>query len=340
MSIYYDGNSVSLNTFFAPNLPQTSLRFPKNLSDQGIPYALFSPYKRNRIVSVDTVGGRSLLPFLPIPSWTIALPIPSSALSTTHNIEYETPSFKGVTGNILSGIQSAFTNAGGAPSTQSGADVLASVFTGGFSKLVTDAGTGLASYLIDSPKEALAAALGQVENPFTEMLFKAVTFRKHTFQYKFYPKNAEESKVIDQIIERFKFYMHPTYATTGPTGIGDPLSDTFRSYGTWLRFPYEWQIYLSIQDTTFSILPSVLDNLVVNYADGVDTPKLFAPHADGKRYPTSISLTLDFKETFIVTRNLLNPQLEEAAQTGVEFVGGNDVGRMGLVGVQTSIRPT
>lgn len=340
MAIFYDGNSVELNTFFSSNLPETSLRFPKNLADQEIPYVLFSPYKRSRTTSLDTVSGRSLLPFLPIPSWTIALPIPSSALSTNYSVTYETPSLGGVSGNILSGIQNMFTTAGGAPTAQSIKDVLVqglpSIATGVASKLLTDAATGIASKVLDASRESIAFSLGQVENPFTEMLFQKVSFRNHKFTYKFYPKNADESKVIDQIIERFKFYMHPSYATTGPTGVGDPMTDTLRSYGTWLRFPYEWQIYLSIQDTTFSILPSVLDLLEVDYATGVDTPKLFAPHEDGKRYPTAISLSMQFTETFILTRNLLNPIVESTP----ENTGSIDAGRMGLIDVQTTSADT
>jgi len=286
-----------------------SLRFPDSLADLGIPYVLFSPYKRQRMSSTGTSAQStlSLLTQLPTPSWTIALPIPVSALATDYQVEYESPSFGSVGGTVLSGLQGVMGGKVGLAGLQEvkntlsrGAQEAASTanLLGAGTALGRNFLSGVLDNVVTNGKAGLDLYLKNAENPFTEMLFKSVPFRQHVFTYKFNPRNLQQSKVIDQILQRFKFFMLPAFEEFTIGGV--------TSFGTYLQFPYEWQIYYSVNSSTFTLLPSVLTDMKVTYAAELDTPKFFAPDADGKQYPTQITATLTFKETFILVRNYIN----------------------------------
>ena len=46
-------------------------------------------------------------------------------------------------------------------------------------------------------------------NPFRETLFESVSYRSFSFRHRFFPKNATESKRVDDIIKMFKIHMYP-----------------------------------------------------------------------------------------------------------------------------------
>lgn len=60
-------------------------------------------------------------------------------------------------------------------------------------------------------KQTAELYTGTIQNPFLEMLFKGVKTRDPVFDYKFIPKNEKESKIIAEVIRRFKFHMHPEF---------------------------------------------------------------------------------------------------------------------------------
>ena len=55
----------------------------------------------------------------------------------------------------------------------------------------------------------------RVANPFREVLFKSVGFRRFEFTYKFMPKSESESKQVWDIIQTFKYHMHPELVASG-----------------------------------------------------------------------------------------------------------------------------
>lgn len=61
----------------------------------------------------------------------------------------------------------------------------------------------------------LESGTKRVANPFREVLFKSVGFRKFEFTYRFMPKSENESKLVNDIIKTFKFHMHPELVTSG-----------------------------------------------------------------------------------------------------------------------------
>jgi len=134
---------------------------------------------------------------------------------------------------------------------------------------------------------------GATTNPFTDRLFKNVQFRAHTFSYTFLPKNEEDSKEIDKIIQLFKYAMLPR------------PSFNFGGLQAFFEFPYEFQITHSIQATTFTLLPSVLESMETDFGGGTDSLKLFKTTSVGKQYPTKITVSMTFKEMVLLNRDLI-----------------------------------
>jgi len=60
-------------------------------------------------------------------------------------------------------------------------------------------------------KDAADLYTGTIANPFVETLFKGVNNREIPMTFKFAARNEEESRVIHEIIRRFKFHMYPEY---------------------------------------------------------------------------------------------------------------------------------
>jgi hypothetical protein len=266
----------------------TILRYPPSIVDNGIPYVMFGPYQRNTTVTTTNVFTE-----LPAPLRRIVLPLPSSALTTKYGVNYKDTSLGAIGAaiaggkNLLSDIQ-ADSQIDAAQLTQDVAGILGSQGVYGvFGALGAVTGG-------EALQDAAQLTLGMTPNPYTEVLFENVPFREHTFTYVFHPKSEQESQLIDDIVQYFKYYMLPSISggTTGATA------------GTFLRFPLEWQIIYSIGTTTFSVLPSVLTSMDVSYAEGVDSPKLFTK-TNNKRYPTKTNITMTFKEVMLLNRDLI-----------------------------------
>ena len=55
----------------------------------------------------------------------------------------------------------------------------------------------------------LEATSKKVANPYKEQLFKSMGFRKFSFSYVFAPRNLGEANMVMEIIDTFKYHMHP-----------------------------------------------------------------------------------------------------------------------------------
>ena len=84
---------------------------------------------------------------------------------------------------------------------------------GGASQFLGLAGTATAN-------DILALSKGKVFNPYTEQLYSNMQFRNHMFSFKFFARDRDESKEINQIIKYLKKGALPIYGTPGQgTGV-------------------------------------------------------------------------------------------------------------------------
>ena len=275
------------------------IRFPAALGarEHSIPFTIFMPYKR-KLFGFYSIENQNLYKDLPPPTFAIALPTPTSALKAVYQTTYNEVSLgqaagaAGVAG--LAGIKNVTAATDLESKIKAGLSAAASVVVGVGSALAAGAVQGMMKE-IGADKQIPNIAAGVTDNPFTENMFQNVGFREHIFTYTFMPKNSQDSKDIDRIITLFKYGMLPKPATVDFFGTNPGAG--------FLEFPYEFQITHSVQDTTFTLLPSVLTTLDVDYGGGADSPKLFRPDMSGGQYPVKITLSMTFKEMVLLTRD-------------------------------------
>ena len=145
---------------------------------------------------------------------------------------------------------------------------------------------------------AFEATSKKVMNPFKEQLFKSIGFRKFSFTYSFAPRNPGEYQNVDQIIQLFKYHMHPTVSDT----------DMF------LIYPSEFSIEFEHRNEDGSVtrntnMPKVssciLENCKVTY--GPDGAFQTFQNSGGK--PTEITMELSFAELETLTANRISQGL-------------------------------
>lgn len=134
--------------------------------------------------------------------------------------------------------------------------------------------------------DALQAGSGIAVNPKKEQVFRGVDFRTFNINYEFYPRSIEEARNVLNIIQQFKFHMHPEYKD----------DSTFL-----FIYPSEFDIfYYKGKDLNKAIhkhTSCALTDLTVNY-----TPNgQFTTFPDGT--PTQINIQMTFKELGILTKD-------------------------------------
>lgn len=138
----------------------------------------------------------------------------------------------------------------------------------------------------------MSARTGLAPNPRKEMVFKGVDFRTFSFEYKFFPRSDAEAKNVEQIINTFKFHMHPEYKDKDSYLYVYP-SEFDISYYTSVNGVQ--QINTHVHKHT----SCVLIEMSVSYGSQGN----FTVFANGM--PTEINITLTFKELQVPTKETI-----------------------------------
>jgi hypothetical protein len=124
-------------------------------------------------------------------------------------------------------------------------------------------------------------------NAFREVLFESVDYRTFSFRYRFFPKSANESNKIKEIIHTFKKHMHPQLS----------------SQKLFYIYPSEFDIEYMYGDKANPYLHKfarcALTDMSVEYGG-----EQFATHADGS--PVEIGMSLTFRELEQMTSERIN----------------------------------
>lgn len=132
---------------------------------------------------------------------------------------------------------------------------------------------------------AISALTGLAPNPMKEQVFKGIDFRTFTMEYQFAPRSAAESKNVYNIINAFKYHMHPEYKD----------SNNFL-----YLYPSEFDIsyfHKGVENQYIHRHTScVLTELNVNYTPNGN----FTTFKDG--IPTQINVSMTFKELTVLTK--------------------------------------
>ena len=138
-------------------------------------------------------------------------------------------------------------------------------------------------------------AFGQAENPYMEVIFKNLELREFEYSFQFAPRSEDETHDVQAIIKLFRFHMAPE------------LKGNNHRY---LTLPSTFDIHYMFQDSPDSNQPQensfyskiatcVLESVSVDYSPG-------GVHSFADGAPTQINMTLNFKETELLTKDKIN----------------------------------
>jgi hypothetical protein len=200
----------------------------------------------------------------------------------------------GLAGAAMAGAAAAagaYNNDDFEKSIKSGLDVAGGVMSDALAK----SAAGVAETLTggEGLREAGLKGIGAADNPYMEVLFDKVGMREFNYSFTFAPKNPDESEDIKKIINLFRFHMLPELRGNA---------------ARFLTIPSEFDIHYmfmgedgaATENTYYhKISTCVLQSLSVDY-----TPNGVKSFSNGA--PTQINLSLSFKETRAMNKQLVN----------------------------------
>lgn len=136
-------------------------------------------------------------------------------------------------------------------------------------------------------------AFGQATNPYMEVLFEQMGLRSFTYNFTFAPRNADETEDVQRIIKMFRFHMAPELQGANERFL--TLPSTFD-----IHYMYQMSSTEARENSFYhKIATCVLSDCQVDYTPG--GVKSFASGA-----PTQITMSLTFKETELLTKEMIN----------------------------------
>lgn len=146
-----------------------------------------------------------------------------------------------------------------------------------------------------------------------EVMFDSMMPRRFSFQWTFYPKSAEESKSVWDIIQMFKYHMTAEYDES--------------TSGLFIDFPNTFDIEIHSNGKRNNWLPKTstcaLTRLDINYTPG-GSFAFFEEIANGKNYPdgaapVGITIAAEFAEIEVLYRNRLDPEGDYSFGNGAAY---------------------
>jgi hypothetical protein len=161
--------------------------------------------------------------------------------------------------------------------------------------LATFAGRSIIQAAAAAPREfgitgdlgaGIEATSKKVANPYREQLFKNMGFRSFGFSYKFNPRNTAELTSVMELIQLFKYHMHPEIDT----------SRLFLIYPS--EFNIEYRYKGKINEYIHKISTCALTNVRVTYGSSD-----FTTFSGTSGAPSEINLDLTFSELETLSNN-------------------------------------
>jgi hypothetical protein len=234
----------------------------------------------------------------------IVMYIPTGALKTSYGADWTSRSF-GVAGQIGAELVGGMNDnsSGLVDQIKKGMASMSEFDVQQFTMMMVAKNAVLPGLTSDIQQSIASHVTRKVADPYMHVFFKGVGFRQHAFEFKMIPKSEDESRLIRNIIKEFKSNMLPSVPRTNLNRA--ETRDAAPSPTGYLNFPNEFDISFfpngAIQNrhnqTLFKLSRSVLTNMSVDY-NGSGIPVFFKRTGE----PVQISMTLNFKETSIMTR--------------------------------------
>jgi hypothetical protein len=145
-------------------------------------------------------------------------------------------------------------------------------------------------------KAVAAAGQGMVTNPMIEVLYTSPGLRSFRFDFMFYPESQKEALAVQKIIQLFQFHQAPEIAPgTGGYFIIPPSEFD-------IEFYYNGYENINLPAISTCVLTSVDVDYAPNGWSAYEIPNQNATMG-GSGMPVATKLSLEFKETSIVTKS-------------------------------------
>lgn len=172
------------------------------------------------------------------------------------------------------------------------------------------------------PPEQVSSAIQQstgiAPNPNPSVAFQGPVLRDFTMTWAFYPKKLDESRTIDDLIRKLKARALPTWNSSAGTAVLNYPSICQINFFPWDSGSSDtkngWTDRSIIQ-----IKKCFMSGVNVNY-NAFGTPSFF----EGNNYPTTIQLTISFKEIEYLTAEDWESEYA-AAETEASTARNNDI---------------
>lgn len=228
---------------------------------------------------------------------TIALYMPDT-LNFTHNQSYSDVSLGGgIGGALLTGGGTAIADIIQSFRDSKGLNDALQIL-GNQAPGLVDIGVGAVSSNFGRFGQVfVAAGLERAINPLLELLYSSPSLRQFRFDFLFYPRTEREAQEVQKILNKLKFHQAPEIDR--------------KTSGFFLVPPSEFDIKFYYNGTENPNIPKistcVLETIDVDYAPNgfaaYEIPSQLTPTEGGTGMPVSIRLSLQFKETEIMTKD-------------------------------------
>lgn len=159
----------------------------------------------------------------------------------------------------------------------------------------------VASYLLnqsDIGKAIFASGTGAVQNPMLELLYTSPSFRSFRFEFMIYPRSENEAAQVQAIIGRLKFHQAPEYVKDSSGYFMVPPSEFD------IKFMYNGRENPNIPKVSTCVLTDINVDYAPNGFSAYETLEDGGrPSLGGTGMPVGIRLSLQFKETEILTKD-------------------------------------
>ena len=164
----------------------------------------------------------------------------------------------------------------------------------------------------DLLRAGFAAATGTVVNPLLDLIYTSPEFRTFRFDFMFYPRSEKESLEVQRLINRLYFHQSPEIDT--------------KSSGFFLIPPSEFDIKfyynVKINPNIPPISTCVMTSMDVDYApSGFSAYEVHGesvPSMGRTGMPVAIRLSLQFKETEVLTKSYFQNQVSRKYGTSMD----------------------
>ena len=168
---------------------------------------------------------------------------------------------------------------------------------------------------------AFSQAFGVVQNPMLELIYSSPSLRTFRFDFQFYPRDEKEAKEVQDIIQRLRFHQAPEVAQGGSNGFFLVPPSEFD-----ISFYYNGRINPNIPKISTCVLTSIDVDYAPNGFSAYEVPGQNAT-VGGTGMPVAIRLSLQFKETEIMTKSSIRTdRLSSQTVSNFRDAGYNNAG--------------